>query len=80
MKLSMKAEESNKERKKKTGHEKVRKHGRKDENTGAAEETYSIIKRTGTHIDLIQRDQKTTNRFSVFLSGVRKACLDSNDI
>jgi len=80
MKLSMKAEECDKERKRKTGHEKVRKHGRKDENTGAAAETYSIIKRTGTHIDSIQRDQKTTNRFSVFLSGVRKACLDSNDI
>lgn len=51
MKLSMKAEESDKERKRKTGHEKVRKHGRKDENTGAATETYSIIKQTGTHID-----------------------------
>lgn len=35
----------------KTGHQKVRKHGRKDENTGAATETYSIIRWTGTHID-----------------------------
>lgn len=43
MKLSMKAEESDKERKREKGHQKVRKHGRKDENTGAATETYSII-------------------------------------
>ncbi len=51
MKLSTKARRERQERKRKTGHEKVRKHGKKDENTGAATETYSIIKQTGTHID-----------------------------